>query len=66
MDNIRLQVDCWAKTYAEARNLATQVRVAMSTGSAAFRGLCINEMDGPVEAGLDLYHVIVEFSLWTT
>jgi Protein of unknown function (DUF3168) len=65
-DNLRLQVDCWAKTYAAADAVADQVRAAMAQANAAYRAVCIGVLDGPVEAGLDLYHIIVEFSLWSS
>ncbi len=63
-DNTRFQIDCWAKSYSNAHAVADQVRIAMAAAST-FKGVCINTLDGPVEGGLDLYHVIVEFSLWS-
>ena len=63
-DNTRFQVDCWAKSYSSAHACADQVRAAVNAAST-FKGVCINTLDGPVEGGLDLYHVIVEFSLWS-
>jgi hypothetical protein len=65
-DNQRLQVDCWAKSYAAANDVADHVREAFAQTNASYRGVCIGVLDGPVEGGLDLYHVIVEFSLWTS
>jgi hypothetical protein len=63
-DNIRFQVDCWSKTYSNAHEVADLVRTAMAAANT-FKGVCINTLDGPVEGGLYLYHVIVEFSLWS-
>ncbi|MEI6599838.1 MAG: DUF3168 domain-containing protein [Comamonadaceae bacterium] len=63
-DNTRLQIDCWSKSYSNAHAVATLVRAAMASATT-FKGVCINTLDGPVEGGLDLYHVIVEFSLWS-
>ena len=65
-DNVRLQVSTWAKSYATAYAVSDQVRAAMAQANAAYRNLCIGVLDGPVDSGLDLYHVITEFSIWST
>ena len=71
-DNVVVQFDIWATTYAEAKNIAACVRTAMAQANATFRCVCRSEFDGPIDSGkeaaspIEAFHRIVEFSLWTS
>jgi len=59
----RLQIDCWAETYLEAKRLADAVRTAMD-GFPEF-AVCENEQDGyEPDPAPPVYRVILDFSIW--
>lgn len=61
IDLVFVQVDCWARTAAQAAQLAREVRAAM--GGADFKALARNEFTG-FERESRLYRSTVEFSCW--
>ncbi len=61
-ENPRIQVDCWAKKYADVKALAAAIRAAMD-GATTFRALCISDRD-LYEDDADLFRVLLEFSCW--
>lgn len=65
VDHVRLQIDCYALTQAYALAVKSRVRAVMSAGCAEFTANCITDADGPVEAGLEIYRRLLEFSIWT-
>jgi len=58
---VRVQVDCWALKYSEAKTLAAAVRTAMRT-TPVF-GLLLMELDDYDSEG-KLYRVIQDFNIW--
>ncbi len=58
----RIQVDCFAKSYGQAKSLANSIRGAISSSSlvSAF----ISSMDGEYNAVTKDYQVITEFKIW--
>lgn len=61
LDQVRLQVDCWAETYDQAKRLAAEVRDALEAGS--FKALLATERDD-FEEEARLYRVSSDFMLW--
>lgn len=59
IENTRVQVDVYAKTYAEAQSLAAQVRTAMM-GLTAVPLLSVDLFEQEVK----LYRVAQDFSIW--
>lgn len=64
LDNVRLQVTCWARTYAQAVDLAAKVRSAI-TSSANLKALTETELDTE-DAETRSYGVITDYHIWTT
>lgn len=62
--NARIQIDCWAATYAQAKALAAAVRAAVE-GSAAFKAVLLLEQDG-YESQTKTHRQLIEFSIWAT
>ena len=69
----RLQFDCWAKTYTGVKAIADQVIAALEGFSGTLGGpggvdvqaiYLENEMDSDFEDSADLYHTILEFTVW--
>lgn len=67
----RMQVDCWAATYAAVKDLATQVVANLSGYSGTMGGaggvvtgfsFGVGEVDLP-EPEADIFHVAVDFSI---
>ena len=68
----RIQFTCWAKTYAESKNVAEQLRLALE----GYRGMMGGESGVNVHAGLlqndldhyepeaDAFNVVVDFFFW--
>lgn len=58
----RIQVDCFAKSYGQAKSLANSIRGAVASSSlvSAF----ISSMDGEYNAVTKDYQVITEFKIW--
>ena len=61
IDHVRMQVDCWASTYAEAKLLAEQVRFAMQ--AAGFKGVLANDRDD-FEPDTETYRVSADYMVW--
>lgn len=61
-ENPRIQVDCWAREYADAKALASAIRTAMD-GATNFKALCISDRD-MYEDDAELHRVLLEFSCW--
>jgi len=62
LQNTRVQIDVYAKTYASAQQVAAAVRSAMST--ASFTNLQISEQDF-YEAEARLHRVSLDYSIWS-
>ena len=65
VDNDLYQVDCWSSGHLQAVTIAGHVRAALAQNNATFKCICVREFDGPVEPGIEAFHRIVEFSIWT-
>lgn len=63
--NFRVQVDIWASTYDQARNIAQAVRLRLQTAASTFnaRPLPGSGLDD-YEPDTDTHHVVREFSCW--
>lgn len=61
IDQVRLQIDAYAKTYTAAKDLGKQVRDAME--SATFKATLQTD-DDFFEAETDLYRVSLDFYIW--
>lgn len=61
--NPRVQIDCWAKTYGQAKALAEAVHQAMDTRNANFDALLIDMRDD-YEEDTKLYRVLQDYSIW--
>jgi hypothetical protein len=61
LDQVQLQVDCWADTYGAAKELAEQVRVVMQ--AASFMALLLTDED-EFEKESKLYRVRSDYLLW--
>lgn len=64
VEHYRLQVDCWARTDAEASALADAVRARMRTAAANFRAVMLPSAFEAFEPETRLYRVLLEFSCW--
>jgi hypothetical protein len=62
LDAVRLQVACWASTYAAAKSLAAAARTAI-TGSASLKAITEMELDDRDEDTRE-YRVILDFRIW--
>lgn len=61
LDQVRIQVDCWAAGYLDARNLATQVRAALEANELKF--LLVTDQDD-YEPETRIYRVRQDFRCW--
>jgi len=61
IDQVRVQVDSWASTYAGAKSLAAAVRVAMYL--TPLFALTVMELDD-YDHEEKIYRVIQDFSIW--
>lgn len=61
LDQVRVQVDSWAKSYAGAKALARQVRDAME--AAEFKALLTNDFDD-YEPETRLFRVRQDYRCW--
>lgn len=59
----RIQVDCWAATYEQAKDLAQAVRAALDA-NAELGAVCLNSQDMQDEATRE-FRVIIDFSVWS-
>lgn len=62
IENIYLQVDCYAATYAAAWGLQAQVYGAIK--ASALKAVPLSEPDDLYEADVKLFRVMQEWSLW--
>ena len=62
LQNTRVQIDAYAKTYSAVQILATQVRAAMQ--AAGFVNLQITEQDF-LEIDARLHRVSLDYSIWS-
>lgn len=69
----RFQFDCWAKRYTDAKAVADQLIAALNNFSGTMGGTggvevqdieLMNEMDDDFLDTADLYHVVLEFTVW--
>ena len=65
IDNHLYQVDCWSVSHLQAVTMAGYVRAAMAQSNSTFKCICSREFDGLIEPGVEAFHRIVEFSIWT-
>jgi len=63
MNNYRVQIVCLALTAASARDVADQVRAAMTTASG-FKALEVDYGSTDFEDGSKVFGVRVDFSVW--
>lgn len=61
LDYVRIQFDSWAATYAEAKQLAREVRTAME--AAPFKALLVLDLDD-YEQATRLYRITQDFNCW--
>jgi hypothetical protein len=61
IDQIRIQVDTYANTYAEAKTVSASVRTAME--SASFKGTLQTDQD-LFEPDVKLYRVTQDYYVW--
>ena len=61
LQNTRVQIDAYAKTYAQAQQIASDIRLAMQT--AGFTNLQISEQDF-FETEVRLHRVSLDYSIW--
>jgi hypothetical protein len=61
LSQIRMEIDCYANTYEDAKSLASEVRSAMEL--AAFKGTMIFDADF-YEPDVKLYRVVLDFYVW--
>ena len=57
-DRCRIQVDCWAIHYAQAKQIAEEVRVAME--AAPFKGILVTDFD-EFDEDAKVYRVTSDF-----
>jgi hypothetical protein len=63
LDNVRVQVDCWADSLPAAQALAAAVRPAMAV--APLYGLPLLALED-YDSTTQMYRVIQDFSIWST
>lgn len=61
-DRPRWQFDCWATSYATARDLATEVQETLRGSDLGARIVGRRDLSEPE---LDLFRVVVDATLWT-
>lgn len=61
LDQVRLQVDAWAETYGDAKELAEEIRAALT--AARFQALLDNDFDD-FEAESKIYRASSDYLLW--
>lgn len=63
LDNLRVQVDCWASSRSDADTLAESVRTAMFAATT----FSVGGVDGPMDTYEDdtlIYRTSMDFSVW--
>jgi hypothetical protein len=61
LNQVRMEIDCYAHTYAAAKALSESVRLAME--SASYKGTLIFDTDF-YEPDVKLYRIVMDFYLW--
>lgn len=61
LDHVRMQIDCWASGYAEAKAMAAEVRQRMQ--GSGFKALLSNEFDD-FEPDTERYRVSGDYLVW--
>lgn len=61
LDHVRMQVDCWAETYAAAKELAKEVRAIMT--AAGFKALLATDRDD-YEPDTQRYRASSDYLVW--
>jgi hypothetical protein len=61
LSQVRVQIDCYARSYEEAKDLASNARSAME--SASYKGTMIFDADF-YEPDVKLYRVVLDFYVW--
>ncbi len=61
IDQVRIQIDCYATTYGSAKSLAEQVRTAME--QASFKGTLQFDFDD-YEPDVKVYRVVQDYYIW--
>jgi hypothetical protein len=64
LQNALIQVDTWATSYDEVKELGAHIHTAMN-GSGTFKALLITDSDG-YEADAGLFRLTMDFSAWGT
>lgn len=62
LDDVRLQVSCYAATLLAAKELAAAVRAALN-GADTLKCICSMEMDGQ-DPETQNFRVLLDFNLW--
>jgi hypothetical protein len=62
-ENPKLQIDCRATTYASARSIAEQVKLAMRNATL-YKSILTNDTDFPYEDGAEVHRISLDFSVW--
>ena len=63
LDNVRMQVDCYAATMPGALRLASQVRTLLEGGGAGFTALLAGQFDA-YEPETKVFRQSLDFSCW--
>jgi len=61
LDQVRMQVDCWAMTYGASKALAVQVRELMT--EAGFKALLATDRDD-YEQDTQIYRASTDYMVW--
>lgn len=64
LQNARIQVDAWAKSYDEVKQLGAYIHTAMN-GAGTFHSLLVTDSDG-YDADAGLFRLTMDFSAWGT
>jgi hypothetical protein len=61
LDQVRMQIDCWSRTYGGAKALAAQVRALMT--EAGFKALLATDRDD-YESDTQIYRSSTDYMVW--
>lgn len=62
LENPRIQIDCWAKTYKEVKTIAENVH-AVLYADTTFKAILVSDMDF-YESDVELYRESMDFKIW--
>lgn len=65
LNNLRVQLVCWAESYLEATNVSKQAALAMESATT-FDAIRTRRRDHPYDLSTYLYQVTLDFSVWHT